>query len=76
VPQHFLEQSPRFFAAPQRGESVDVPEGANQERILRRSENVLLRVSVDEISTLEIALDRGHRPGEAGIVGGEESDLV
>ena len=56
-----LEQRARLVAAAERGERVDVPERADDERVLGRAEVVLLDVAEDEVAALQLA-SRSPRP--------------
>src|SRR6185503_16091198 len=71
-----LEQRTRLVAAADRGERVDEPERAHQERVLRRAEVIHLDVAEYEVAALELALDGDDRAREARVVRGEEAQLA
>src|SRR5687768_18035934 len=56
VSEHLLEQRPRFILSAHRGESVDVPESADDECVLGRAEIILLGIPEDEVAALEATL--------------------
>src|SRR5262249_35647949 len=52
-----LEKRARLVAPAERGERIDVPEGADDERVGRRAEVVGLRVAEDLVAAAQILLD-------------------
>src|SRR6266487_1324072 len=74
--EHVFEQRPRLVAPSDGGERVDVPEGADQKGVLRRSEVVLLDISENEVAASQLALDGGHGASEARVVVRQEAELV
>ena len=53
--QHVLEKSPRLVFPSERAERVDVPEGADEKRVLRRAKIVALVVAwplLNEVPTV------------------------
>src|SRR6266480_4854355 len=71
-----LEQGAGLVALADRGERVDVPEGAHQEGVVGFPEVVLLHIAEHEVAALELAPDGPHRAHEPRIVVGEEAELV
>src|SRR5881398_2902429 len=74
--EHGLEQGARLVPLPQRGQRVDVPERAYEERVVRFAEVVLFDVPEDEVAALQLAPDGPNGGGESGIVVAEEAQLV
>src|SRR5437763_13512937 len=58
--QSLLVKCPRFVAArtAHARQRLDVPEGADKERVLRIPEVVLFNVAIDEIAMTQVTLDR------------------
>src|SRR5882672_893822 len=73
--EHGAEQVAGFFLAPGRRQRVDVPEGADQEGILRYPEIVLFAVAEYEIALLQFLLYQRHGCAETWIVGRQEMQL-
>src|SRR6266516_3557193 len=71
-----LEQGAGLVALADRGERVDVPEGAHQEGVVGFPEVVLLHIAEHKVAALELAPDGPHRAHEPRIVVGEEAELV
>src|SRR6185503_11771791 len=53
--------------AAHRGQGFDIPKGANQEGVLRKSEVVALDIAVDEVAVFELFLNGGDGADEARI---------
>src|SRR5216117_888350 len=73
--EHVLEQGARLFPSAQRGECVDVPEGAHQKCVLWLSEVVRLDVAEHEVAAAQLALDGADRAREPRVVIGQEPHL-
>ena len=73
VAEQALEQGARLVAAAQRGQRIDIPEGADEEGVLRLAEVVVLDVAEDEVAALQVLLDGRDRAGEARVVGARKS---
>src|SRR5215470_4696845 len=65
VPEHLLEEEPRFVQVPHAGEALDVPEGAHREgAFLPREpvgESAREAVAIDQRVAHQLALDRAQR---------------
>ena len=72
--QQLLEQRPRFVATIQCREGIDVPEGADQKRILGLAEIVLLDIAKNEIAVAQVFLDGIYGRGKARIGGIKEAN--
>src|SRR5438105_8770104 len=59
-----------------RVERIDVPECADEKRVLRHPKIVRDDVAEYEVAALQLAADRAHRRDEAWIVVGDEKQLV
>src|SRR5881296_1319496 len=74
--EYALEQRTGLFLASQRGQGVDIPEGADHEGVLRNAEVIRHAVAEQELAATQLLLDRLHRRGEARVVGAQEIELV
>src|SRR5213076_2002203 len=74
--EYVLEQVTRFLPSPECRERVDVPERADEERVLRLPEIVGLDVAEDEVPAAQLALDGAHRAGEPGVVFRQKPELA
>src|SRR5207249_5749903 len=74
--EYALEEGAGLVLASQRRQRVDVPEGADDEGVLRNSEVILHAVAEDELAAPQLPLDRLDRRGKARVVGAQEIELV
>src|SRR5713101_6215507 len=74
--EYALEQRTSLFLASQRGQGVDIPEGADHEGVLRNAEVIRHAVAEEELAATQLLLDRLDGRGEARVVGAQEIELV
>src|SRR6266581_7628514 len=74
--EYALEQRAGLVLASQRGQRVDIPEGADHEGVLRDAEIVRAAVAEQELPAAQVLLDGLDRGSEARIVGAQEIELV
>src|SRR6266568_2596772 len=74
--EYALEQRAGLVLASQRGQRVDIPEGADHEGVLRDAEVIRPAVAEQELPAAQLLLDRVDGGSKARIVGAQEIELV
>src|SRR6266702_92402 len=74
--EYALEQRAGLVLASQRGQRVDIPEGADHEGVLRDAEVIRPAVAEQELPAAQVLLDGLDRGSEARVVGAQEIELV